>query len=178
MRGFWLITLPLFGIDQITKLLAYWNLAKEPLPVIPGFFTLELAFNTGAAFGMLKDNNLFFILLSIVAALVILWLQVTGKFDQPRPMWVAGWLLLAGVLGNLTDRIWNRAVIDFLRFDFGQFTWPNFNVADSCICISVGLIMIASLIPESKAGGSGEGNEAAPEEAEQSSAPEDRSGSR
>lgn len=143
MRGFWLITLPLFLIDQITKGLAYWKL-EEPVPVIPGFFTFELAFNTGAAFGMLKDNNLFFIIISIIATLIIGWLLIAGKFDQPRLMWVAGWLMLAGVLGNLTDRIWNGAVIDFLLFYVGSYAWPNFNIADSCICVAVGLIFVSS----------------------------------
>ncbi len=144
MRGFFWVTLPFLLVDQLTKALAYWRLADGPREVIPGFFTFELAFNTGAAFGMLKDNNAFFIGLSTVASGVITWLIAHGRFEQPRLLWWAGHLLLAGVLGNLIDRLWNGAVVDFLLFQAGPYSWPNFNIADACICVAVGLIFLAS----------------------------------
>jgi signal peptidase II len=56
-------------------------------------------------------------------------------------------LLLSGILGNLTDRLLHGYVVDFLFFDFGfpPFNpWPAFNVADSCICIAVGCLMLAT----------------------------------
>jgi signal peptidase II len=56
-------------------------------------------------------------------------------------------LLLSGILGNLTDRIAHGFVVDMLKFNFGFFPfhpWPAFNVADSAICIAVGLFIIAS----------------------------------
>ncbi|NBV85553.1 MAG: signal peptidase II, partial [Verrucomicrobia bacterium] len=60
-------------------------------------------------------------------------------------------LLLSGVMGNLTDRFLHGYVVDFLYFDFGfpPFNpWPAFNVADSCICIAVGCLLLASINEE------------------------------
>jgi len=142
MRGFFAITLPLYIADQITKLMAFQGL-REPIVVVPGFFELELAFNTGAAFGIMRDNNIFFVWLSTIAGIVLCFLLALGKLEG-RLMTIGGWLILAGILGNLTDRLWNHAVIDFLAFQFGSYRWPNFNIADSCICVAVGLFFIAS----------------------------------
>jgi signal peptidase II len=64
---------------------------------------------------------------------------------------VAIWLLLPGILGNLTDRLLHGYVVDFLLFDFGFWPfapWPAFNVADSCICVAVGLLMLATFREE------------------------------
>ena len=59
-----------------------------------------------------------------------------------------GWaLLIAGILGNLTDRLWHGFVVDFLLFDLHipfAHPWPAFNVADSCICVATGLFVIQS----------------------------------
>jgi signal peptidase II len=60
-------------------------------------------------------------------------------------------LLLSGIFGNVTDRFLHGYVVDFLLFDFGfpPFNpWPAFNVADSCICVSVGLLLLVSLQEE------------------------------
>jgi signal peptidase II len=53
-------------------------------------------------------------------------------------------LLAAGIVGNLTDRILRGAVTDFLHFYVREYAWPSFNVADSCICIAAGLLIVAS----------------------------------
>ncbi len=135
-----LLTLPLYVLDQVTKLaIYYWLMA--PIAVIPGVFNLVYVENTGAAFGMLKDNNWFFLILSIVATVVLIAGFWRGWFPD-RLMRIGAALLLAGVLGNMTDRIWNGAVIDFLDVILPWYGhWPAFNVADSCICIAAGLFM-------------------------------------
>ena len=112
----------------------------------PGFFTLVHVTNTGAAFGSFRNNNGFFIALSFVALVVVTVLLVRR---EPRDPWrrVALGLLMAGVLGNLTDRLLHGHVIDFLLFDLHlpfANPWPAFNVADSCICIAVVCFMIYS----------------------------------
>jgi signal peptidase II len=53
-------------------------------------------------------------------------------------------LLASGILGNLTDRIFRGAVTDFLHFYVNEYAWPSFNVADSCICIAAGLLILGS----------------------------------
>jgi signal peptidase II len=134
----------------------------EPPIRIANFFHLVNITNTGAAFGSFKNNNAFFILISLAAlffALVLLLRRSNASvFDRRQSLWWArdAWrdvslaLLLAGVLGNLTDRLLYGHVIDFLLFDFGSHVpkflhpWPAFNVADSCICVAVVFFIIHS----------------------------------
>jgi signal peptidase II len=140
----WSLIVALALADQLTKILTLRFIPyQESIPVIPGFFNLTHLHNTGAAFSMLHDNNLFFILLStaVFIALVILRRHFTGFLMQ----W--GWiLLLSGIIGNVTDRIRLGHVVDFLDFQFGGYHWPAFNVADSCICIAAGLFLISGFV--------------------------------
>lgn len=138
----WVIILLLAVLDQLTKLLVLRFIPfQESVPLVPGFFNLTHVYNTGAAFGMLHDSNLLFIIVSTVAfvALVLLRRHFEGSLLQ----W--GWiLLLAGIIGNVTDRLRLGHVVDFLDFQFGGYHWPSFNVADSCICIAAGLFLLSS----------------------------------
>src|SRR6266436_9141206 len=141
------ISLPLYMLDRITK---YWVLHSidpdQPMVVVPGFFHLVNVTNTGAAFGSFKNNNTFFIAISCVALLFVVSLLVRHRsHDTWRDVSLA--LLLAGILGNLTDRLLYGHVIDFLLFDLHvrfAHPWPAFNVADSCISIAVVLFVIDS----------------------------------
>jgi signal peptidase II len=145
---FWLlISLPFYFMDQFTKALVLRHIsADETIPVIPGFFNLVQVHNTGAAFGMLKDNNLFFMVLSFSALIILVVLEWKGAFTDWTSRWAAA-LLVAGVAGNLTDRILHGHVVDFLDFVLPWYgRWPAFNVADSCICVAAGLFILSSLL--------------------------------
>ena len=143
-RLLFFVTLPLYLLDQATKWAVLWHFAYgDEKPVIPGFFSLVYWRNTGAAFSMLRDSNRFFIALSAGALVVLVVLAWRGKFkDRPSRL---GWaLLLAGILGNLTDRVYQGSVVDFLLFDLHlpfAHPWPAFNVADSCIFLAAGLFI-------------------------------------
>jgi signal peptidase II len=134
------LSLPLYALDQLTKWWVIHSIDPEfPFVVVPNFFHLVQVTNTGAAFGSFKNNNLFFIGLSCVALVFVVSLLLRG---QKRDLWrdVSLALLLAGILGNVTDRFLHGHVIDFLLFDLHipfAHPWPAFNVADSCICIAV-----------------------------------------
>src|SRR3954469_6691811 len=148
MRFFFFLTLPLYALDQLTKSLVLQHIVpEEPRIIVPDFFELVFVTNTGAAFGSFRNNNLFFIILSCVALVVVLTLLARRhQPDALRDVSLA--LLLAGVLGNLTDRLLHGHVIDFLLFDLHvpfAHPWPAFNVADSCICIAVLCFIIHSL---------------------------------
>ncbi len=152
-----LLTLPLYALDQLTKWLVLRFIGPEDIvPVIPNFFSLVQVHNTGAAFGMLTNNNLFFIALSVVALVALAIFGWRGAF-RDRWMSVGAALLVAGVLGNLTDRLLHGFVVDFLLFDLHvpfANPWPSFNVADSCICVAAGLFVAASFFekkPEAEA---------------------------
>ncbi len=177
MKYLFLISLPLYLLDRVTK---YFVLAcvspEEPRVVIPNFFHIVDITNTGAAFGSFTNNNPFFVVISCIALIVALILLLrkpvseTGKADstsQKTSAWrdVSLALLIAGVLGNLTDRLLYGHVIDFLLFDFGSHVpsflhpWPAFNVADSCICVAVVCFVVHSFRHErQQAASAGEPN--------------------
>ena len=141
------LSLPLYALDQWTKQLVLQFISPdESRVVISNFFSLVNVTNTGAAFGSFRNNNTFFIVISSVALLVVLVLLLRRR---PVDVWrdVSLALLLAGILGNLTDRLLYGHVIDFLLFDLHvpyAHPWPAFNVADSCISIAVVLFIIHS----------------------------------
>ena len=138
----WGAILILAMLDQLTKILVLRLIPfQESIPVIPGFFSLTHVYNTGAAFGMLHDSNLFFVLLATVAFVALV---VMKRYFQGGVMQVGWILLLAGIIGNVTDRLRLGHVVDFLDFQFGSYHWPSFNVADSCICIAAGLFLLSS----------------------------------
>jgi signal peptidase II len=142
------VALPLYALDQATKLWIVQNfLFHEQRTIIPNFFDLVYFGNTGAAFSMFSDNNRFFIGLSVVALIGLIVFYGRGAFPDRLSRWGVA-LLLAGILGNLTDRLLHGHVVDFLLFDLHvRFAnpWPAFNVADSCICVASALFILAAL---------------------------------
>jgi signal peptidase II len=148
MKFILFISLPLYALDQLTKQLVLRFVSQwDARTVVPDFFTLVNVTNTGAAFGSFKGNNAFFVVISIIALVVVTVLLLRHQRpDAWRDASLA--LLLAGILGNLTDRLLYGHVIDFLLFNLHvryADPWPAFNVADSCISIAVVLFIIHSL---------------------------------
>jgi signal peptidase II len=150
------VILFLYALDQLTK----W-LVIRALPfggertVIPGFFTLVHWGNTGAAFSSFDNRNGIFIVLSALTLVVLGVFAIRGAFQQTATR-LAVCLLSAGVLGNVTDRIRLRHVVDFLLFNLHippfANPWPAFNVADSCICVAAGILVVSAWFEERKAG--------------------------
>jgi signal peptidase II len=141
-----------YALDQVTKWLAIRAIPFETgeVTVIPGFFSLVHWGNTGAAFSSFSDKNAMFIGLSLATLIVIGVFAMRGAFQHTATR-VAVSLLSAGVLGNVTDRIWHHHVVDFLLFDLHvRFAnpWPAFNVADSCICIAACVLIASSWMEE------------------------------
>ena len=148
MKYILFLSLPLYALDQWTKqLILRFVSPEEPgHRVIPDFFSLVNVTNTGAAFGSFKNNNTFFVAISAVAFVVVVALLMRRR---SRDVWrdVSLALLLAGILGNFTDRLLYGHVIDFLLFDLHvrfAHPWPAFNVADSCISIAVVMFVVHS----------------------------------
>jgi len=134
-----------YGLDVATKVLAVALLSdRPPVQVVGDFFTLTLTRNSGAAFSTATSYTAALTAIAIVAAAVVIW--VARRVASPG--WaVALGLLLAGVSGNLTDRLFREPgpfqghVVDFLSFPH----WPVFNVADACINVAAALIIVQSL---------------------------------
>ena len=155
MKFILFLSLPLYALDQWSKQLVLRLINPyEARVVVPDFFSLVNVTNTGAAFGSFKGNNTFFIVISIAALVVVTVLLVR----HPRPdVWrdLSLALLLAGILGNLTDRLFYGHVVDFLLFNLHiryADPWPAFNVADSCISIAVVLFIIHSFHKQKRTG--------------------------
>src|SRR6266542_426905 len=145
MKLIFLISLPLYAVDQLSKQLVLRLIRSyEARIIVPDFFNLVNVSNTGVAFVSFKFNNSFFFVVSIIALVVVTVLLVRARpADAWRDLSLA--LLLAGILGNLTDRLLYGHVIDFLLFNLHiryADPWPAFNVADSCISIAVVLFII------------------------------------
>lgn len=140
----------LYLADQYTKHLAT-GLKHEPsLPVIPGLLHLTYVENTGIAWGLLADvgaDGRW--LLTFISAIAALGIALYALHTPPQER-LAQWgmaLVLGGVLGNLTDRLFRGAVVDFLDLFIGRYRWPTFNLADLVITLGALLLLADALRP-------------------------------
>jgi len=127
-------------LDQITKYVVLRSLQLyDSVPVVAGFFNLVHTRNRGMAFGLMNrlDINFgFYVLVVGTLSAVVLLLFWFFKLKKDGNQTTLGFsLILGGALGNLTDRLRFREVIDFLDFYLGTYHWPAFNIADSAITV-------------------------------------------
>ncbi len=133
-------------IDQVTKAWATRHLRfGDDRHPIPGFLNFAYAENRGVAFSLLDDHGDsgrwgLSIVAFVAAALVVYFIWRTPRSDDRILGSLA--LLLAGIVGNVTDRLRLGFVIDWIDVQFGQWHYPTFNVADSAICIGAALLII------------------------------------
>lgn len=145
-RSFVVCALVVLVLDIVTKAIVYRTLplGGPPIEVLGEWLRWTYIHNTGAAFGLFQGNRLVFVAVSVVSSVVIVYLVATGRYrDRWTP--VALGLILGGAIGNLIDRLWLGAVIDFIDVGIGPHRWPFFNIADSGITIGV-TILIARLL--------------------------------
>ncbi len=141
------IALFVFVLDYVTKkIIATQMNIGDQISVISNFFLITSHRNRGAAFGILQEQRLFFIIITIVIVIGIIWyIQAMRKTAKPWLLIGLG-LVLGGALGNFLDRARYGEVVDFLQFNFGSYQFPIFNVADSAIVCGVALILIDTLL--------------------------------
>jgi len=152
--GVAVLAVALAALDQVSKLLAVRQLhLGRAVPVIANFLSLTRVHNRGTAFGLFNRHGFVFILLSLVtiAAMIYFYRRLLSQGALVR--WSAG-LILGGAIGNLVDRIFRGAVVDFLDFYLvlrgKEYHWPAFNLADSAICVGVGLLLITVVFQKNK----------------------------
>jgi signal peptidase II len=108
------------------------------------FLNIVYVKNTGSAFGMLKSmGNIFFILFTILALSILIMLFIRDKKNK-----LIYSLLIAGAMGNLSDRILYGYVIDFIDLYYRSFHWPAFNVADSSLTTGIILLIYKTFSKE------------------------------
>lgn len=143
-----------FLIDQTTKAWAVQRLRfGGDMPVVSGFLNFAYAENTGVAFSMLDDHGTtgrwgLSIVALIAGTLVIYFFWRTPRSDD-RILGALS-LLLAGIIGNVVDRIRLGFVVDFIDVQFGSWHYPTFNVADMAIVIGAALLIIDMLLSKKK----------------------------
>lgn len=134
----WLILVLILVLDQATKYLASINLLEgQTIPVINGIFHITLVHNRGAAFGLFQAHSGVFVVLSIIVASLILYINYRWVNKGTLVTCVLA-LIVGGAIGNLIDRLRLGYVVDFLDFRI----WPVFNVADSAISIGTIVLII------------------------------------
>ena len=126
----------LLGIDQWSKATAAAQLNGHPsIILIPDVFELSYLENTGAAFGMFKDMRFFFVIITLVVLLFLIFALYRMPVNRHfLPLRITGILLGAGAVGNMIDRIWHGYVVDFFYFSLIDF--PVFNVADCYVVVA------------------------------------------
>jgi signal peptidase II len=157
---YYLIALFIFLLDQATKyVIATQMKLHDVIPVIGEFFQIVSHRNRGAAFGILQNQRWFFLIITTVIVVGIIWfLQKQIKEKQKTLLPFALSMLLGGAVGNFIDRALYGEVVDFLQFRFQfsffgtpiDYTYPIFNVADMAIVGGVGLIFLDSIIDWSR----------------------------
>jgi len=142
---FTFIAVALVALDQITKniIVKKFELYQQK-DIIKGFFSFYYTRNTGSAFSFLADKSWGIYILTAISftmsiLLYIVLLRAIKLKDKITAF--AFTLFIAGAVGNLIDRAIFKSVVDFIRFDFGSYTFPIFNIADICAVCATGLLI-------------------------------------
>ena len=122
----------------------------QSIEIIPNFFNLTYITNDGMAFGIDFPFGIFiFSALSMVLTIFLFYYLYTIKNDV-FIMRLSISLIIAGALGNLTDRIFLGEVVDFFDFMIGSFRWYIFNIADSCVTVGMVIMLFDSIFLEKR----------------------------
>ena len=124
-----------------------WLKPDEKHTVIEGYFWIVRWINKGAAWGIGDGQTVMLVSISAVALVVVMGIFLFGRIYH-RVMQVALGLFTAGITGNLYDRAFNDGGVRdfvFVRIPIVNYDWPAFNVADSMLCIAVGLLLITNI---------------------------------
>ena len=126
--------------DQISKYIVIKNIKPgQMIPVIDNFFYLTLIRNKGAAFSMLLNGRIFFLILTPIVAAVLIYFLIKSKSAFLK---LSLALILGGAVGNYIDRLFIGSVTDFFSFRFGSYPFAIFNVGDSIICVGTALLAV------------------------------------
>lgn len=125
-------------LDRLSKVYAINNFIENPIkgPLI----NLTYLENRGAAFGILQDKRVFFLLITIAIVCYLLYYFYKSYKINPTILNISLSMIIAGALGNFYDRLINGYVVDFIEFSF--FNFPVFNIADIFVTLGCALMII------------------------------------
>jgi len=149
MLLFFLISVALVAVDQITKALAVAHLKLiTTLPIFQDVLHLTYHENTGAAFSMLDGFRWGFVIIAVIVCGILVYVNLTKKVES-KLFYTASILIVSGAVGNVIDRVATGAVVDFI--DFRIINFPVFNFADICLTVGVAILFFAIIFtPDSK----------------------------
>lgn len=125
-------------IDRLTKIYAVNNLMAKNID--GKLFNLTYLENRGAAFGILQDKRMIFIILTSAIVIYLLYYFVKNIKTSPRILNISLAMIISGAIGNFYDRLIQGYVVDFIEFSFVKF--PVFNVADILVTLGCALMII------------------------------------
>ncbi len=141
------IALAIFVADQLTKAWIIANFqADVPVDIVGQYLRIDVTHNTGALFGMFRDQAVLFAAFSVGVIGLIVWYE--ARVGRSLLLSVALGLLLGGALGNLLDRIRLGYVVDFVDMGIGTWRFYTYNVADAAITTAILLLIVAALRPD------------------------------
>ena len=136
-------------LDQLTKLLIIKKVPYHSFIKLNEYFSIINVENTGIAFSMFQNNNIFFIVLISLVLMYIIFFIIKNNKEFTKLQINCFLLILSGGIGNLIDRIFRGAVVDFIDIGYKEiYRWPAFNVADSCVCVGIILFIISILFSD------------------------------
>lgn len=134
-------------LDRVTKAWIVANVeVGEQIRVIGDLVQVWHTENEGAAFGLLQGGGVLFLVVGVGTLAVIAWVHASGRLCGAPAAVLLG-LVLGGTLGNLTDRLVDGSVTDWVSVGIGSIRWPTWNVADAAVvCGILGIIVYLSIL--------------------------------
>lgn len=137
--------------DQLTKWLVVSSIPYASSIIICDYLNIVHVTNTGVAFSMFQGVNAIFTVLTASVVIGVLIYVLKYKHELTKLQMHAMILVVSGGIGNLIDRIFRGAVIDFIDVGYKNiYRWPSFNFADSCVCVGVTIFIISMFFQKDK----------------------------
>jgi signal peptidase II len=147
----------LAALDQATKAIVAAALPLHARVEVTPWFNLVHVLNPGAAFSFLADasgwQRYFLSAIGLTVSAILLWMLWRGVKNRLEAVAYAG--LIGGALGNVIDRLRLGAVVDYLDFYWQDWHWPAFNLADILVVGGAGLLIVAGVLPHTRAAADG-----------------------
>lgn len=148
-----ILTIFIIIFDQVTKLMAIKYLkTSPPYIILDNFFQFHYVENYGAAFGILQNKKIFFVIITLAVVLAITFFLIKNYYEINGFMRIGLSMLLGGAIGNFIDRLRLGYVVDFISFRLiNRYDFPVFNIADIFIVAGTGLILLLVLLDKYEA---------------------------
>ena len=142
MKRIGIVSLIFILVDFIVKIIVNSCMnVYDSISIIPSFFSVTYVRNTGAAFSIMENSRVLFIVIGI-AAIYLIWRFLIKEKELNKYYIFSYSMLIGGIIGNMIDRIIYGYVIDYLSFNLFGYNFPIFNLADTFIVVSIIMLLL------------------------------------